>query len=79
METKIIQQSLNRQEAIEEAYIKKYYNGDISKLNVYKGSIAPIKEWNFLNCGIQYEFSLPINFLLRLGLLRGEKHDKTRI
>ena len=55
METKIIQQSLNRQEAIE-AYIKKYYNGDISKLNVYKGSIAPIKEWNSLNCGIQYGF-----------------------
>ena len=69
METKIIQQSLNCQEAIE-AYIKKYYNGDISKLNVYKGNIAPIKEWNSINCGIQYEFPLPVVFLLELGLLR---------
>ena len=53
-----------------EAYIKKYYNGDISKLNVYKGDIAPVKEWNSINCGIQYEFPLPVDFLVELGLLR---------
>lgn len=53
-----------------EAYIKKYYNCDISKLNVYKGDIAPVKEWNSINCGIQYEFPLPVDFLVELGLLR---------
>lgn len=53
-----------------EAYIKKFYNGDISKLNVYKGDIAPVKEWNSINCGIQYEFPLPVDYLVELGLLR---------
>ena len=36
---------------------------------IQQGSIAPIKEWNSLNCGIQYEFPLPVDFLVELGLL----------
>ena len=37
---------------------------------IQQGSIAPIKEWNSLNCGIQYEFSFTIKTLLKIGYLK---------
>ncbi len=52
-----------------DAAVTKYYDGDYSKLISYKGEIAGIKSWG-TGGGIQYEFSLTVDQLERLGLLK---------
>lgn len=52
-----------------EAIVKKYYKGDYSRLASYKGEAAAVEGWG--NGGaIQYELSLTVEQLERLGLLR---------
>ena len=41
-----------------------------SASNVYKEDIAPVKEWNSINCGIQYEFEFKVSDLLKMKYLR---------
>lgn len=52
-----------------DATVTKYYDGDYSKLLSYKGEVATVKGWG--NGGaIQYEFSLTVEQLEKLGLLK---------
>ncbi len=52
-----------------DAAVTKYYDGDYSKLISYKGEIAEIKGWG-TGGGIQYEFSLTVDQLEGLKLLK---------
>lgn len=52
-----------------DAAVIKYYDGDYSNLISYKGEIAGIDGWG-IGGGIQYEFSLTVDQLERLGLLK---------
>jgi hypothetical protein len=52
-----------------DASVTKYYDGDYSKLISYKGGIAEIDGWG-IGGGTQYEFSLTVDQLERLGLLK---------
>ena len=52
-----------------DANVTKYYDGDYSKLLSYKGEIASVDGWG-TGGGIQYEFSLTIEQLEKLGLLK---------
>ena len=52
-----------------EAIVKKYYKGDYSRLASYKGEAAAVEGWG-KGGAIQYELSLTIEQLERLGLLR---------
>ena len=51
-----------------EAIVKKYYKGDYSRLASYKGEAA-VEGWG-KGGAIQYELSLTVEQLERLGLLR---------
>lgn len=52
-----------------EAIVKKYYKGDYSRLASYKGEAAAVEGWG-KGGAIQYELSLTVEQLERLGLLR---------
>lgn len=52
-----------------EAIVKKYYKGDYSRLASYKGDAAAVEGWG-KGGAIQYELSLTVEQLERLGLLR---------
>ncbi len=52
-----------------DATVNKYYNGDYSKLVSYRGEIAKVDGWGTGGV-IQYEFSLTVDQLERLDLLR---------
>lgn len=52
-----------------EAIVKKYYKGDYSRLASYKGEAAAVEGWG-KGGAIQYELSLTVDQLERLGLLR---------
>lgn len=52
-----------------EAIVKKYYKGDYSRLASYKGEAAAVEGWG-KGEAIQYELSLTVEQLERLGLLR---------
>ena len=52
-----------------EAIVKKYYKGDYSRLASYKGEAAAAEGWG-KGGAIQYELSLTVEQLERLGLLR---------
>ena len=52
-----------------EAIVKKYYKGDYSRLASYKGEAAAGEGWG-KGGAIQYELSLTVEQLERLGLLR---------
>ena len=52
-----------------EAIVKKYYKGDYSRLATYKGEAAAVEGWG-KGGAIQYELSLTVEQLERLGLLR---------
>ena len=50
------------------AYVNRYYNGDFSKIVVYKGRIA--KAFGSTGGGVQYELPMPIEWLEQIGLLK---------
>jgi hypothetical protein len=50
-------------------YIDAYYEGDFSKLLVYKGKIAGIKGWG-IGGGVQYELPMKVEWLEALGILQ---------
>lgn len=52
-----------------DAIVKKYYKGDYSRLASYKGEAAAVEGWG-KGGAIQYELSLTVEQLERLGLLR---------
>ena len=52
-----------------EAIVKKYYKGDYSRLASYKGEAAAVEGWG-KGGAIQYDLSLTVEQLERLGLLR---------
>lgn len=52
-----------------EVTVKKYYKGDYSRLISYKGHAAAVEGWG-KGGAIQYEFSLTVEQLERLGLLK---------
>lgn len=52
-----------------EKTVNAYYAGDYSKLLSYKGKAAAVDDWG-TGGSIQYEFSLTVEQLERLGLLR---------
>ena len=52
-----------------QAAVMAYYDGDYSKLISYKGEVAGIEGWG-KGKAIQYEFSLTIEQLEGLGLLK---------
>ena len=52
-----------------DAMVQTYYNGDYGKLISFKGQIAEVDGWG-IGGGIQYEFSLTIEQLERLSLLK---------
>lgn len=51
-----------------EAQIERYYNGDYSKVVSHKGGIAG--GFESTGGGIQYEFSLPVEWLEGLGMIK---------
>lgn len=52
-----------------DAIVKKYYKGDYSRLASYKGEAVAVEGWG-KGGAIQYELSLTVEQLERLGLLR---------
>lgn len=52
-----------------EATVRKYYKGDYSRLVSYKGNAAAVEGWG-KGGAVQYEFSLTVGQLERLGLLK---------
>lgn len=52
-----------------EATVRKYYKGDYSRIVSYKGNTAAVEGWG-KGGAIQYEFSLTVEQLERLGLLK---------
>ena len=52
-----------------EAAVKKYYKGDYSRLISYKGEAAFVEGWG-TGGAIQYEFSLTVEQLEKLELLK---------
>ncbi|WOO36602.1 TNT domain-containing protein [Anaerocolumna sp. AGMB13020] len=46
-----------------------YYNGDFSKVVVNVGEIAKVDGWG-IGEGIQYEFPIKVEYLVKLGLLK---------
>ena len=52
-----------------EATVRKYYEGYYSRLVSYKGNAAAVEGWG-KGGAIQYEFSLTVEQLERLGLLK---------
>ena len=55
-----------------DATVTKYYDGDYSKLLSYKGEVASVDGWG-TGGGTQYEFSLTVEQLEKLGLLKEVK------
>ncbi|WP_434297052.1 glycohydrolase toxin TNT-related protein [Clostridium sporogenes] len=52
-----------------ETTVRKYYKGDYSRLVSYKGNAAAVEGWG-KGGAIQYEFSLTVEQLEGLGLLK---------
>ncbi|NFT33144.1 hypothetical protein [Clostridium sporogenes] len=52
-----------------ETTVRKYYKGDYSRLISYKGNAAAVEGWG-KGGAIQYEFSLTVEQLEGLGLLK---------